>query len=89
MLDAVKVWQRPQESSNCGCFVFTSSGGVYAENAGGTINEHSEVKTDAQDVRRRSCIVDAGGLKFTQPNANFATVSLRGYMDESRWLSWS
>ena len=77
MLDAINVWQRPQESSrNCGCFVFTSSGGVYAENEGGTIDEESEVKTDAQDVRRRSCIVDAGRLKFTQPSANFATFAL-------------
>ena len=58
MLDAVNVWHR--KDSGSGCFVFTSSGGVYAENAGGTVSEDSEVKTDVQDVKRKPGIVDAG-----------------------------
>ena len=60
MLKAVNVWRRGDGGGGKGCFVFTSSGGVYAENSGGTVREDSEVKTDAQDAKRQSCIVDAG-----------------------------
>jgi len=63
-----------------GVFVFTSSGSVYAENSGGTVNEESELTRtersgkiiDAENVvvSKNGCVIRLGGLYSPETGAH-------------------
>ena len=54
-----------QSTNNQKGFVFTSSGGVYAENSGGEIDENSEVSTSSERTKTlisaEQCVLQNGG----------------------------